>query len=153
MILRRVECRAFTLANVSNLFSLSILAFNKRGFGLTPLKTWGAARAGGFTLIELLVVIAIIAVLAGMLLPALAHARSQAQKAMCGNNSRQLTLAWIMYADDSNDRLAYNLGLDRRQPIMPANRKLNWVDNVMTWELDADNTNTAFLSESPLRPY
>lgn len=108
---------------------------------------------GGFTLIELLVVIAIIAVLAGMLLPTLAHSRSQAHKAICGNNSRQLTLAWIMYADDYNDRLAYNLGLDRRQPVMPANRKLNWVDNVMTWELDADNTNTAFLSDSPLRPY
>ncbi len=58
-----------------------------------------------FTLIELLVVIAIIAILLAILMPALNRVKEQGKRATCLNNLRQLTLAWMMYADQNDDNL------------------------------------------------
>ncbi|MHC4353859.1 MAG: type II secretion system protein, partial [Planctomycetota bacterium] len=62
-------------------------------------------KARAFTLIELLVVIAIIAILMAVLMPALNRARLQGKRAACMGNLKQLTLAWIMYADENDDKI------------------------------------------------
>ena len=62
-------------------------------------------KTNAFTLIELLVVIAIIAVLMAILLPALNRAKEQGQRATCLSNVKQLTLAWILYAQENEDRI------------------------------------------------
>ena len=102
-------------------------------------------KTAGFTLIELLVVIAIIAILAGMLLPALSKAKSKAQGIFCMNNHRQLMLGWRLYTDDANDELLFAYGGTTPNAITP----YTWVQGNM----QTDPTNTAYFKISPLSKY
>ncbi len=107
-----------------------------------------ASQKHGFTLIELLVVIAIIAILAALLLPALAKAKQKAEGIYCLNNTKQLALAWLMYANDNSDRLVNNRTIDGTE----ASLTNNWVANVMGFSPQQD-TNTALLQLGLLAPF
>lgn len=107
-------------------------------------KEFDSPGRNGFTLIELLMVIAIIAVLAALLLPALSRSKEQGKRISCINNIRQLTLAWIMYADDNDGWLVPNNWVYYVSETQLTNG-MSWAPGVTRWDPDPEILKTGLL--------
>jgi len=104
-----------------------------------------------------LVVTAILAILAGMLLPAVSKTRIQGQSAVCMSNHRQLVAAWSLYTRDYNDACANNFTIADVLGAITSKRFDNWANNVMTWStggIDGQSvTNLAWVRNGVLFKY
>ena len=122
-------------------FSFSTIEF----FQPTPL---GARKSSAFTLIELLVVVAIIAILAGLLLPALSRAKESGRSAVCVGNIRQLQTGWQLYTDENTGRCVNNHGLGETRA-----KQQTWANGIIDWHDSDGNTNPVSLTGAKLGTY
>lgn len=105
-----------------------------------PSERTIVSGSAAFTLIELLVILAVLVIWAMLLVPALARTQPDSRAARCLNNHRQLCRAWLMYANDNNDKLATSLtGVSTSQPT--------WAPGWLDWTISSDNTNTVLLTD------
>ena len=118
-------------------------------------RKWPPILTGpAFTLVELLVVIAIIAILAGLLLPVLSHAKQRAQGIQCLSNLRQLSLGWQLYTSDNGERFPVNASMGTKYPTVGEDKfNPSWVAGILQTNATPDNTNTAKLVGAAYAPF
>jgi prepilin-type processing-associated H-X9-DG protein len=101
------------------------------------------SQLSAFTLVELLVIVGVLALGASLLVPTLAKTRLDTQSCYCMNNMRQLGAAWLLYAQENNDKLVQNYeGIGSASSANYAGWATGWMD----WTVSPDNTNTSFLT-------
>jgi len=106
---------------------------------------------GGFSLVEMLAVLVILSILVGLLSSALNHTRTKSYRIHCLDNLRQLGIAWMMYADDNEQRLALN----QTDPT-PVHRRIYWRRNSSnSWVMGSplEDVDTSGIQAGTLYPY
>ena len=89
-----------------------------------------------------------LALLAALSSPLLGKAKDRTRRTHCLSNLKHLTVAWQSYAADHNEGVVPNQAMQETRA-----RRSNWVNNILSWGLDADNTNLVLLSQGKLAPY
>ncbi len=130
----------------TNPFHLILLSVQRRETGLVLLPA--ERRRRGFTLIELLVVIAIIAILASLLLPALARAKSKADRIACLNNLRQIGVFMQFYTDENNDTFPAHRNQNLTVADEPPSRT-NWWGTTIVASYGGSRSNLSNLFHDP----
>ena len=95
-----------------------------------------------FTLVEVLALLAIITLLTTMLLPALAKGRVKDKSIVCQRNTKELAIAWQLYASNFNDQFCNNFVIPDTLDTIQSRRLQNWANNVMTWAISGVDGNS-----------
>jgi prepilin-type N-terminal cleavage/methylation domain-containing protein/prepilin-type processing-associated H-X9-DG protein len=129
---------------------------------MNPTRSFafGKNREDGFTFVELLVVLATVGILAVLLLPAMAGTKPSSQAFQCLENQRQLTLGWLMYAEDNSGKLTPNCELGEQPttlndpPFLPGGKYVQWCPgNMKSTSISLLLYQTNFIQEGLIYPY
>jgi prepilin-type processing-associated H-X9-DG protein len=118
-----------------------------------PAANPAPSHPDAFTIIELLITVGILGFLMALLLPVLSQGKSRGKTMVSGNNLKQLAVAWMIYADDHEGRVPPNFGAQQVNDEIANGTYRNWVNNVLDWTDNPQNTNTALLFAGGLGPY